>query len=52
MADKAYEIVSWPASEEYLKDPGAMAESAFTYAVGRKGVTTFVCPHVGLRTMT
>jgi hypothetical protein len=51
MADKAYEIVSWPASEEYLKDPGAMTEP-FTYAVGRKGVTTFVCPHVGLRTMT
>jgi len=39
MADKAYEIVSWPASEEYLKDPGAMTEP-FTYAVGRKGVTT------------
>jgi len=40
MADKAYEIVSWPASEEYLKDPGAMTEPGFTYAVGRKGVTT------------
>ncbi|KAI9510590.1 hypothetical protein F5148DRAFT_554610 [Russula earlei] len=40
MSDYAYEIASWPASEEYLKDPVAVAAPAFTWVVGRNGART------------
>jgi len=39
MADKTWEVVSWPASEGYLKDPETFAVPAFTYAVTRKGAS-------------
>jgi len=48
MADKIWEVVSWPASEGYLKDPEPFAVPAFTYAVTRKGVNAnFHSPEVG-----
>ncbi|KAI0303109.1 hypothetical protein BC826DRAFT_330822 [Russula brevipes] len=42
MADKFYEFLSWPAKEDYLKDPTSFNERTFTYAVNRKGVHTLL----------
>lgn len=42
MANKIYEFLSWPANEDYLKDPTSFNERTFTYAVNRKGVQRFV----------
>jgi len=37
MSQYAYEIASWPASEEYLKDPVAVGNPAFSGIVGQHG---------------
>jgi len=38
MTDKVYELVSWPANEEYLNNPASFSERTFTHAVNEKGV--------------
>ncbi|KAI0300349.1 hypothetical protein BC826DRAFT_966724 [Russula brevipes] len=38
MADKVYELVSWPANEEYLNNPASFSERTFRHAVNEKGV--------------
>jgi hypothetical protein len=42
MADKTYELVSWPANEEYLKNPASFSERTFKHAANVKGVQAFV----------
>src|SRR5712672_870187 len=42
MSQHAYEIASWPASEEYLKDPGTVGTPLFSWAIGKNGARVFV----------